>query len=175
MSLPTQNPPVPTDYEDLPANWLNESDPQVIPVSGSLNIPTVGGLASPPVHGRGIVRVRSYLAFDVVSPCNISAAIGVSNPSENDVPMRPYTGVCYPNPSTTHIASPGSQRVALERYDIIDMSNPPADWRSWAMNPGYAGGSGRAGYPSLCATIVNLGTTPVTISNLQFYAEAISL
>jgi hypothetical protein len=121
---------------------------------------------------EAMVAVKSTFQFDVSGPCHISYVIGVSDPSEFNYPMRPYTGVSYPE-ATPLILGPGESTSAHKsRLDIIDPgSMVGADYRSWQMNPGNQPYTGR-GYPSLVGLVTNNGSTPVTITNIQLLGEA---
>ena len=167
--LPTENPPVPTDYITMPCVWWNGGS-YTVENGQSLDFPVGGILMSPPARGYGIVRVQTTLCFDLVEG-SVSACIGVTNPSEYNRPMKPYVGVCYPSPTMNLHAG---QRVHLHRVDIIDQSSMPADIRSWEMNPGMNGGSGRGKYPSLAPYVTAVGGRAV-VSNIQVESYALQL
>lgn len=168
--LPTENPSVPTDYCHMPCYWWNGDGPFTVKGGQTLSLPTNGIFFSPPTTGYGLVRNQIVFCFDLVSG-SVSAVIGVTNPSEYNRPMKPYVGVCYPSPTTELKAG---QRVMLYRVDIIDQSSMPADIRSWEMNPGASGGSGRNKYPSLAPEVTAVGGDAV-IKNIQIEAFAVQL
>lgn len=166
--LPTQNPPVSPDWTNLHAIWWGGNGPFTVAAGRTQVFPTSGIFQAPPVRGAGIVRNQITFSFDLVSG-TVSAVIGVSNPSEFNVPMRPYTGVSYPNPTINLTAG---QRVMLIRVDIIDQSQMPRDIRDWQMNPGVNGGSGRNGFPSLSPNVTNRGNGNAVIQNVQIESFA---
>jgi hypothetical protein len=166
----TTNPPLPSDFKDLGATWWKGIGPYTLTADETKQFPTDGSFDSPPVHGRGIIRNQLTFSFDLLAG-TVSAGVGVSNPSEVDVPMRPYVGVNYP--TMTAQLTP-VQRVMLIRIDIIDVSHPPANISSWTMNPGSATGSGRAAYPSL-RPMVTAGKNGATIGNVQIESFATTI
>lgn len=166
--LPTQNPPVPSDFTNLMVNWWSSQGPFTITAGRTQTFPNSGIYFAPPVRGVGIVRHQITFSFDLVSG-SVSAVIGVSNPSEFNVPMRPYVGVSYPNPTIDLV--PG-QRVVLVRVDCIDRSQLPANIGDWEMNPGNAGGSGRARWPSLSPNVTARGNSNAVVQNVQIESYA---
>ena len=172
MALVTANQSLPSDSKHCCADWLQVAAITIEPGS----IYTSPALSMPPVAGHGIVAVRTILSFTANGPCNLHYVIGVSNPSEFDYPMRPYTGVSYPNTAYSNVilACTATLPVHRERLDIIDPGSmtAPADFRCWTMNPGSDPTAGR-GYPSLFASITNNGTVAVTVNDLQLISEAI--
>ena len=168
--LVSENPPVPTDYSHSPCVWWNGNQTYTLSPGQKMNFPTGGKFFSPPVSGFGIVRNQIIFAFDI-NEGSVSAVIGVSNPSEDKNPMRPWVGVCYPQPT---IQLQAGQRAHLHRVDFIDPADPPDNLMSWEMNPGEGGGSGRERYPTL-APYVTAGPQGATISNVQIEAFALQL
>ena len=169
QGLPTENPPVPTDYTQMHAVWWNGNGPYTIASNQIHNFPTGGIYFSPPVRGSGVVRNELTFSFDVVSG-KVTAVVGVTNPSEYNRPMKPFVGVCYPSP--TEPLGPGHWH--LIRIDIIDQSSMPADIRSWEMNPGWGGGSGRNRWPSLAPYVTAVGGTAV-VRNVQIQSYAMNV
>jgi hypothetical protein len=101
----------------------------------------------------------------------LAPEIGVSGPSEKDVPIRPLVGVTYFLPSVDE--PPGTHWFHGNRVDAIDLSQMPADIRSWSLNlsDGATDATKRSSYPSLSATIRNVSKFyPVTINEAQFVA-----
>jgi len=169
-NLPTENPPVPSDYEDLGATWWCDEGSVTIADGQTVDFPSSGIFFSPPVHGRGVVRNECTFSFDLVSG-SVTAVIGVANPSEYNRPMKPYVGVSYPNPT---IPLTAGQRVHLIRVDIIDQSSMPSNIGSWEMNPGMSGGNGRAGFPSLAPNVTAVNG-PAVITNVQIQSYAVTI
>ncbi|HKD45410.1 MAG TPA: hypothetical protein VKD24_07105 [Candidatus Angelobacter sp.] len=171
--LPYENPPQATDYCDMGATWWCDEGQVTIKDGQTADFPSDGVFCAPPVHGRGIVRNECTLSFDIVSG-SVTTVIGVSNPSENARPCKPFVGCSYPNPSAVPLIA--GQRVHLVRVDIIDVGDNagPADIRSWTMNPGAGGGSGRGAYPSLAGSVTAVNGDAV-IANIQMQSFAVTL
>jgi hypothetical protein len=167
-----QNPSLPPDYLVMSADWYN-ADSVVIDPGQSVDFPPQPGIfALPPVHGVGVVTCVSFFQGYVVGPADISAGIGVSNPSENDYPMRPFTGVQYPSQWPVIIPEGLTVPFCFHRMDTIDLGSAPSDFRSWTMNPGNTPADGRRNWPSLSANITNNGLRPVTVYQVSFGAWA---
>src|SRR5258708_381924 len=133
MSLPPNNPSLAPDYLCAERDSWGGNGPYVVQPGATLNLPVDRPLIMPPVYGAGLIRVRTYLAFDC-DGLGLVYAIGVSNPSENQHPMRPFTGQNYPNPVKARVG-----RNDCHRVDDIE-PGVPVDPRSWTMNPGMTSG-----------------------------------
>ena len=106
----------PSEVVSIPANgeyWFNK-----------LSLPTKGD--------RRIVVVSQFCASakNMTShPIDVSSIIGVSNPSEDDYPCRPYVGVVH---STSRVTIPvgATSVMAVLRMDVInpDMLATPIPW-----------------------------------------------
>jgi hypothetical protein len=172
MALIQQNPSLPPDYLTMSADWFN-ADVLTVDAGQSVDLPPPPGFFSlPPVHGTGLVTCVSYLQGYVVGPADIECGIGVSNPSENNYPMRPFTGVSYMDRIIVVIPEGLTLPFHMSRMDTIDLGAMPLDFRSWTMNPGNTPADGRAGWPRLSASITNHGGAMVTVQQVNFVAWA---
>lgn len=164
------NPPLAPDYLALNEDWVNVDGPIEI-APGTTWSPQNLGL--PPVYGSGKCRVLSWLQFQVDSPFSLTALIGVSNPSEQDLPMRPFRGVCYPNAVVKKFPLGGmSDWIHLKRLDAIDPTILATGITGgWKMNAASATPQVRADWPSLSVNITNIDKAlGLTVYNLQFAA-----
>jgi hypothetical protein len=172
MALITQNPPLPADYLTMSTDWYN-ADVLTIDAGQSVDLPPPPGFFSlPPVHGSGLVTCVSYLQGYVVGPADIECSIGVSNPSEFNYPMRPFTGVSYMDRAVVVIPAGMTIPFCFQRMDTIDLGALPADIRAWTMNQGNTPADGRAGWPRLSASITNHGAELVTVQQVNFVGWA---
>lgn len=166
------NPALPADYLALTEDWVNVDGPIEIPPEATWS---PQNLSLPPVFGSGRVRVLSWLQFQVDSPFSLVALIGVSNPSEKDLPMQPFRGVCYPNGVRKKFPLGGvSDWVHLKRLDVIDPTILATGITGgWKMNANVelATPHVRADWPSLSVNVTNTDKVLfLTIYNLQFAA-----
>lgn len=163
------NPALAPDYLALNEDWVNVDGPIEI-APGATWSPS--NLNLPPVYGSGKCRVLSWLQFAVDSPFSLLALIGVSNPSEIDLPMQPFRGVCYPSSVVKAFPLGGvSDWIHLQRLDVIDptllITGVTGGWRMNAAGTPQA----RADWPSLSVNITNIDKAlGLTVYNLQFAA-----
>lgn len=164
------NPPLAPDYLALNEDWFNLNGPIRIAPSTTWSPPN---LSLPPVYGAGKVRVLSWVQFQVDSPFAFSAVIGVSNPSEIDLPMQPFRGVCYPSAVVKKFPIGGvSDWIHLKRLDVIDPTLLATGVTGgWKLNAVGAAPQVRTDWPSLSVNIVNTDKVfALTVYNLQFAA-----
>lgn len=104
-----------------------------------------------PHHGDGSIMLSSDFCVSVENDTqevlDVWAQIGVSNPSEDDRPMRPYHGVLH-SVSRARIL-PGAMAVLhVIRLDVVDATSP------WTMNR-----SPNGKYPTLAPQVFAPGGT----------------
>lgn len=174
MSLPQNNPPVSNDF--LCGGLDTYSISQAVIAPGTeLRLPPQNGLILPPVYGTGRVTVVSFFQGWTSSSINeaidssyppVYAGIGVANPSEYDIPMRPLVGFLYP--SIWPIFQLGT--FCFHRIDAITLVD--GDFRSWTMNsnPQNPPPITRKDWPSLVAGITNNTKDDVVFNDVSFGA-----
>jgi hypothetical protein len=176
MALIETQPPAPSDWLCIEEDWYNY-DRVIIPPGEAFGCPH--NCAMPPVYGPGHGRVASLLqgslleepgaAVDPAYP-PVYAGIGVSNPSENNYPMNPYTGVMYPNFCAIYHAG----GFHFDRLDMIEHSPvAPPNPRSYTLNPGNSRADGRANWPSLSGSITNNTAQPIVVVQINFRASLV--
>ena len=151
----------PTGFSPQPGAWyansqMPEHEPVTIPSDGKytytyLDVPTSGD--------RPIMISTDFCA-DVHNHTNamieVTGQVGVSNPSEDDYPMRPYIGVMH---AVSRLRIPAGAQMGLHiiRLDVIDSSLLETDI-PWQMAKGSNGQ-----YPRLAPQV--FGPAGVRVSN----------
>lgn len=174
--LPQFNPPIPTNFLCAGLDSYSVSRAIIKPAQ-SLDCPPQGSVL-PPVYGNGRVIVVSFFqgwtwgpigpAVDTTKP-PVYAGIGVRNPSEYDLPMRPLRGVLYP----TNWPIFRADAFCFNRIDAITLTD--GDNRSWTMNsnPNNPPPRVRGDWPGLIAGIVNNTNADVVFNDVSFGAYVV--
>jgi hypothetical protein len=164
-----------SDWLCIEEDWYNYDVATILP-GQSFNCPASSMM--PPVYGPGRGRVESFLQGCLTEEPGaeidsnyppVYAGIGVSNPSEVNYPMNPYTGVQYPSVWTIFYGG-----FHFKRLDMIEDSPvAPISRRSYTMNPGNTAADGRKNWPSLCASITNNTARMITVVQISFRASLV--
>ena len=142
--------------------------PIVIQPGARYNVPLIG---MPPTSGSGPATCESHFSFEIdatQASAELLVQIGVTNPSQPNIPMWPWLGVMHTADPGATIFTPVGTRVlqTLHRLDAVDPLQTvpgylPIPW-DWKIT----------GSPQLEAYAINSGILPVTLYNVMFWALA---